>query len=235
MGVIRPSTRVSFQPKAQLGVLYTSSRGSTRDAAHAIAVRLGPHVCGAPVDVAALPGLESLSSCEGFIFGTPTYATGASAQRSGTAWDDVLYSGVLRQLSLLRKPFAVFGCGDAARFPENFADAMGEVRYGRCLVYFVHLLVRAAICHLRPTTPCTCVPATPPSAVVPHVPISLSLVTRRDDRCWRDPTYSQLHTTTRLSHAGVTGDASNTAASAAAGAISATPSAAAATVRWTAT
>jgi hypothetical protein len=41
----------------------------------------------------------------------------------------LMLSRLLLLLLLLRqgKPFAVFGCGDAVRFKNNFADAIGEV------------------------------------------------------------------------------------------------------------
>ncbi|WIA39197.1 hypothetical protein OEZ86_005322 [Tetradesmus obliquus] len=64
---------------------------------------------------------------DGFIVGAPTYNTNATCQRTGTAWDDLLYSGALQELQLEGKPFAVFGCGDAVCFKNNFADAVGEV------------------------------------------------------------------------------------------------------------
>jgi len=58
--------------------------------------------------------------------GTPTWNTGASTERSGTAWDE-LYYGEMGGLGLNGQNVAVFGLGDMASYGANYADASGEL------------------------------------------------------------------------------------------------------------
>lgn len=83
----------------QLGLLYTSCSGGTKRAASLIHQGLAG-ACSAPIDLSQVANWEQLRAFSGYIVGTPTYNTDASMQRTGTAWDDVLYNGSAQQLQL---------------------------------------------------------------------------------------------------------------------------------------
>merc|ERR1712128_244010 len=72
------------------------------------------------VEDATLLGHDSI------IVGAPTWNTGADDERSGTGWDEWLYSN-LSELDMTGKKVAIFGVGDQASYSENFCDAAGEL------------------------------------------------------------------------------------------------------------
>lgn len=67
-----------------------------------------------------------ISAYDGLIVGAPTWNTGADEQRSGTTWDDFLYS-TLPNIDLEGKHVAVFGMGDQEQYMDNYCDAAGEL------------------------------------------------------------------------------------------------------------
>merc|ERR1719232_2008013 len=67
-----------------------------------------------------------ITGADALIVGAPTWHTGADTERSGTTWDDWLYS-TLPNLDLEGKKVAVFGVGDQASYSDNFCDAAGEL------------------------------------------------------------------------------------------------------------
>jgi hypothetical protein len=84
--------------RSQLGLLYTSCSGTTENAAQTIYRSLGK-ACSPPINLQH--GLPScLQQYEAYIVGAPTYNTDASCQRTGTAWDDLLYNGTLQHLGI---------------------------------------------------------------------------------------------------------------------------------------
>ena len=64
--------------------------------------------------------------CAGLIVGAPTWHTDADTERSGTTWDDWLYS-TLPDLDLSGKKVAVFGVGDQQSYNDYYCDAAGEL------------------------------------------------------------------------------------------------------------
>uniref|UniRef100_A0A061SD83 Flavodoxin n=1 Tax=Tetraselmis sp. GSL018 TaxID=582737 RepID=A0A061SD83_9CHLO len=114
---------------AQVGLLYGSATGNTREAAFLIKSCLGRTVSD-PQEISTVRPQDLLQKYnQGIIIGAPTWATACPEMRTGTAMDDFLWQ--VREesrnslLSGLR--FAVFGCGDASQWPDNFADAIDEV------------------------------------------------------------------------------------------------------------
>lgn len=115
-------------------MVWASGTGRTAAAAAHVARRLGPSV--SLVDAAAaLPsgdpaGWLGARFPGGLVVGCPTWATGAPAFRSGTPLDDALWRMRQRaeagEAPLRGVPFAVFGCGHAALWPDNFCDALAE-------------------------------------------------------------------------------------------------------------
>ena len=117
-----------------VGVVWASGTGRTAAAAARVARRLGPGA--SLVDAAAaLPAGDPAGWLGGrfpggLVVGCPTWATGAPALRTGTPLDDALWRMRQRaeagEAPLQGVPFAVFGCGHAALWPDNFCDALGE-------------------------------------------------------------------------------------------------------------
>jgi len=103
-----------------VGLVYSTTTGNTET------------VAGYIQEAAALPEIVDaadvgdLSAYDGLIVGAPTWHTGADEQRSGTSWDDFLYSS-LPAIDLKGKTVAIFGVGDQISYAENFCDAAGEL------------------------------------------------------------------------------------------------------------
>lgn len=117
---------------AAVGIFYGTSTGSTSEVAQKIYEAFGPTVAAEPVDVDTLETegsslIKAFGQHDALIVGTPTWNTGADTQRSGTGWDDLYYGVALRQKDLEGKLVAVFGLGNQVDYPDNFADATGEL------------------------------------------------------------------------------------------------------------
>merc|ERR1719316_1550387 len=104
-----------------VGLLYSTTTGNTEAVAGYIAEATGLEA----TDIADVDG-ATVAGYDGLIIGAPTWHTGADTERSGTAWDEVLY-GDLTSMDLAGKKVAVFGLGDQAGYGDNFCDAMDEL------------------------------------------------------------------------------------------------------------
>ena len=69
---------------------------------------------------------SDVEGMDGIIVGAPTWHTDADTERSGTTWDDWLYS-TLPDLDLSGKKVAVFGVGDQQSYNDYYCDAAGEL------------------------------------------------------------------------------------------------------------
>eukprot|EP00193_Tetraselmis_chui_P006529 CAMPEP_0177765834 /NCGR_PEP_ID=MMETSP0491_2-20121128/8198_1 /TAXON_ID=63592 /ORGANISM="Tetraselmis chuii, Strain PLY429" /LENGTH=389 /DNA_ID=CAMNT_0019282199 /DNA_START=434 /DNA_END=1603 /DNA_ORIENTATION=- len=123
---------------ARVGLLYASSTGHTRAAAHLVKQCLG-EIVSDPMQVSRVSARELVSCARddgAVILGAPTWATGCSRMRTGTAMDDFLWqvNDTVPPDGLRGLRFAVFGCGDARMFPDNFADALDELYTTLCSV-----------------------------------------------------------------------------------------------------
>ena len=100
---------------------FATSTGNTETVAGYIAAAAGLEAEDiGDVEDATLLGHDSI------IVGAPTWNTGADEERSGTSWDEWLYSN-LSELDMTGKKVAIFGVGDQASYSENFCDAAGEL------------------------------------------------------------------------------------------------------------
>jgi len=106
---------------AKIGVFYSTSTGNTEEIAEWFS---DENDCEAAQDIGDIE-LSTLSDYDGFIIGAPTWHTGADAQRSGTAWDDVLDE--IAALDLSGKKVAIFGLGDSGAYGDYFCDSMEEL------------------------------------------------------------------------------------------------------------
>eukprot|EP00631_Chrysoreinhardia_giraudii_P002525 CAMPEP_0197416450 /NCGR_PEP_ID=MMETSP1170-20131217/2750_1 /TAXON_ID=54406 /ORGANISM="Sarcinochrysis sp, Strain CCMP770" /LENGTH=205 /DNA_ID=CAMNT_0042943345 /DNA_START=107 /DNA_END=724 /DNA_ORIENTATION=+ len=123
--VPKPAMRTTMRPSTALnavGVIYSTTTGNTEN------------VAGYIKDAAGLDEIYEISEVsddtfvgfDGLIVGAPTWHTGADEMRSGTSWDDFLYSN-LPNMDLNGKKVAIFGVGDQGSYAENFCDAAGEL------------------------------------------------------------------------------------------------------------
>jgi len=105
-----------------VGVYYSTSTGNTETVCGYIAEAVGTE------DWADIGDAEDddVTGADALIIGAPTWHTGADTERSGTTWDDWLYS-TLPNLDLTGKKVAVFGVGDQASYSDNYCDAAGEL------------------------------------------------------------------------------------------------------------
>jgi flavodoxin I len=104
-----------------VGLYYSSSTGNTETVAGYIAEQTGASA----EDIGDATDEEILNH-EALIIGAPTWHTGADEQRSGTSWDDWLYT-TLPKLDVKDKKIAIFGVGDQESYNDNFCDAAGEL------------------------------------------------------------------------------------------------------------
>jgi flavodoxin I len=100
--------------------MYATQTGNTETVAEYIAAEAGVEAADIG-DYAA----GDLADFDGLIVGCPTWNTGADEYRSGTAWDDLLDE--IKGVDLKGKPVAVFGCGDAGSYGDNFCDGIEEL------------------------------------------------------------------------------------------------------------
>lgn len=112
-------SRINLEMK--VGLYYGTSTGNTENVAEVIA-SLSDEIklCG------YIDDFTGTDDCDAFIFGAPTWHTGADTERSGTTFDSWLYED-LPQLEFGDKPVALFGVGDAGSYSSNFCDALGEL------------------------------------------------------------------------------------------------------------
>jgi flavodoxin I len=103
-----------------VGLFYATQTGNTENAAGLIASEAGVEAA----DIGDY-GAEDLAGYDGLIVGCPTWNTGADEYRSGTSWDDLLDD--IKGVDLKGKPVAVFGCGDAGAYGDNFCDGIEEL------------------------------------------------------------------------------------------------------------
>jgi len=82
-------------------------------------------------DSFALPTADAtandIDSADALIVGAPTWHTDSEDQRSGTAWDDWLYSSLPNRNVQGGSGALVFGVGDSASYSEYYCDAAGEL------------------------------------------------------------------------------------------------------------
>ena len=125
LGFSAPFSRVNVasprmaSPEMGVALVYSTSTGNTETVAGYLAAATG-------LEAVDIEDAGDLGSYDGIIVGAPTWNTGADSERTGTAMDDFLY-GDLAGLDLKGKKVAVFGCGDAAGYGDNFCDAMDEM------------------------------------------------------------------------------------------------------------
>ena len=106
-----------------VGIYFATTTGKTEDVADRLHGLLGN--ADDPKDVSDVDDLSEFASLDGIICGTPTWNTGAEAERSGTAWDSILEE--IGDLDLAGKKVAIFGLGDSSTYTENYCDAMEEL------------------------------------------------------------------------------------------------------------
>ena len=88
------------------GLYYSTSTGNTETVAAYIA-----DAAGLEAEEIGDADNSDIEALDAIIVGAPTWHTDADTERSGTSWDDWLYS-TLPDLDLSGKKVAVFGCGD---------------------------------------------------------------------------------------------------------------------------
>lgn len=108
---------------AKVGLYYSSSTGNTETVGGYIAKAAGGGLD--LVDIGDAKD-EEIMACDSIICGAPTWHTGADEQRSGTSWDEWLYSR-LPNLDLTGKKVAVFGVGDSESYADYYCDAAAEL------------------------------------------------------------------------------------------------------------
>jgi flavodoxin I len=102
-------------------VYYSTSTGNTETVAAYIA-----DAAGLEAEEIGDASNSDVEGMDGIIVGAPTWHTDADTERSGTTWDDWLYS-TLPDLDLSGKKVAVFGVGDQQSYNDYYCDAAGEL------------------------------------------------------------------------------------------------------------
>ena len=106
-----------------VGLLYATTTGNTETVAGYLAAALGVE----PLDVADCDA-KTLAGFDALIVGAPTWHTGAETRRSGTDWDDFLYTELpSAEEHLSGMKVACFGVGDQLGYAHNFCDALAEL------------------------------------------------------------------------------------------------------------
>jgi len=116
------STRAASSSALQaVGLYYSTSTGNTETVGGYLAEATGLEL----EDIGDVSD-DAVAANEGFIVGAPTWHTGEDEQRSGTSWDDWLYSN-LPNIDVSGKKVAIFGVGDQGSYSDNYCDAAGEL------------------------------------------------------------------------------------------------------------
>jgi hypothetical protein len=134
---VRPRQR-AVVCRSQIGLLYTSCSGTTEKAAQSIYRSLGT-ACSPPINLQH--GLPScLQQYDAYIVGAPTYNTDASCQRTGTAWDDLLYNGTLQQLDI-RVRMCMLAAAAARLAPSGGVVLQARAKHAcMCMSQALHLV-----------------------------------------------------------------------------------------------
>merc|ERR1712039_848291 len=120
--VARPHSKRVSASQMSVGLYYSTSTGNTEQVAEYIAGLTGIEDY---MDIGdAEP--DDILAHEAIIVGAPTWHTGADTERSGTSWDEWLYS-TLPEMDFTGKKVAIFGVGDSAGYGDNYCDAAGEL------------------------------------------------------------------------------------------------------------
>lgn len=100
-----------------LAIIYGSTTGQTEDLAHRIATALGPEV-EAIRDVYAT-SIDQMLEYDTLIIGAPTWHHGQLQSDWAERYEE------LEGHDFSGHTIALFGSGDAERYPDNFQDALG--------------------------------------------------------------------------------------------------------------
>jgi len=112
----------------KIGLFFASSTGNTRRIAKAIKKRFDDDTMAEALNVnKATP--ELVAGYSHLILGTSTLGggqlPGLSTDCMGGGWEEFLPQ--LKDVDFSGKTVALFGLGDQGKYPEEFADAMGEI------------------------------------------------------------------------------------------------------------
>jgi flavodoxin I len=113
---------------ARIGIFFGSSTGNTRKIAKMIKKRFDDDTLADPLNVnKATP--ELIASYDYLILGTPTLGEGQlpglEADCQNESWAEFLPQ--LANVDFSSKTVALYGLGDQEKYPDNFADALGEL------------------------------------------------------------------------------------------------------------
>eukprot|EP00977_Amphora_coffeiformis_P029997 scaffold44074_cov130-Amphora_coffeaeformis.AAC.1 len=114
-----PKNRTSLN--AVVGIYYDSSTGNTETCAGYLGAAAGV----SPENIGDTK-VEEILSKDCLIVGAPTWHTDSEMERSGTSWDQWLYTA-LPEIDLKDKKVAIFGCGDQESYSDYYCDAAGEL------------------------------------------------------------------------------------------------------------
>ncbi len=113
---------------ARIGIFFGSSTGNTRKIAKMIRKRFDEETMADPLNVnKATP--ELIARYDYLILGTPTLGEGQlpglDADCQNESWAEFLPQ--LANADFSGKTVALYGLGDQEKYPDNFADALGEL------------------------------------------------------------------------------------------------------------
>lgn len=105
-----------------IGIFYGSSTGQTEELAQRIAKELG--VESTDLHNVANSSAAEVEKYDKIVLGSSTWGLGELQDD----WYDFLDQ--LKKLKLEGREVALFGCGDAASYPDTFCDALGIIKEG---------------------------------------------------------------------------------------------------------
>lgn len=113
---------------SKIGIFFGTDTGTTRLIAKKITRALGPDIADKPVNVNRTNIVEMLAY-DALILGTPTYGEGelpgiATGVKHGS-WQEFLPQ--LEAVDLSGKTIALYGLGDQEKYPNRFANALGQL------------------------------------------------------------------------------------------------------------
>ena len=113
---------------SRIGIFFSSSTGNTRRIAKLIKKRFDDETMADALNVNKATA-EIVAGYEYLIFGTSTLGAGRlpglSTDCMGGGWEEFLPK--LDQINFTGKTVALFGLGNQDKYPEEFADALGEL------------------------------------------------------------------------------------------------------------